>query len=107
MFILDNERLISIEPRKKKESRSAIDCPTGCRRNRIAMTTEANNDAIQRITDTDVPTTRPIIMPKINIIVTLSIGYSWSRRLVVNICQCIKIPVYIVPNPVFSLLAEK
>lgn len=53
------------------------------------------------------PTARPIIMPKINIIVTLSIGYSWSRRLVVNICQCIKIPVYIVPNPFFSLLAEK
>ena len=98
---------MSIEPRKKNESRITTDCPTGCRRNRIAMTTETNNDAIQRITDTDVPTTRPIIMPKINIIVTLSIGYSWSRRLVVNICQCIKIPVYIVPNPVFSLLAEK
>ena len=28
------------------------------------------------ITGTDVPTARPIIMPKINIIVTLSIGYS-------------------------------
>ena len=40
------------------------------------MTTETNNDAIQRITGTDVPTARPIIMPKINIIVTLSIGYS-------------------------------